>query len=102
MKTTHWHGTGFAALALALAAGCAALDNLPGAPLTEDEKIAARAEEQIRRDAALGSGSVSVDVFRGVATLNGVVEGEAGRRRVLQVLEGVDGVFDVRDNLRVR
>lgn len=102
MKTTHWHRSRFAALALVLAAGCATLDHLPGAPLTEDEKLAARAEEQIRRNAALGSGSVSVEVFRGVATLDGVVEGEAGRRRVLQVLEEVEGIDDVRDHLRVR
>lgn len=101
MKTTHWRTSILAVVALA-AAGCATLDNLPGAPLTDDEKLAARAEELIRRDAGLGSGSVSVDVFRGVATLEGVVDGEAGRRRVLNVLEGVEGIDDVRDHLRVR
>lgn len=101
MKTMHWMKTLLAASALA-AAGCAALDGLPGAPLTDDEKLAAKAEELIRRDAGLGSGSVSVEVFRGVATLDGVVEGEAGRRRVLNVLEGVEGIDDVRDRLRVR
>lgn len=91
-----------AALALALATGCASFDDWSGAPLTADERVAAQAMDAIRGDSSLGAGSVSVDVFRGVATVSGVVESHADRVRVLRIVDDLDGVNEVRDELKVR
>ena len=87
-----------ATLALVLAAGCATLDR----PLTADERIAERAMETIRRDSSIGAGAVSVDVFRGVATVSGVVDSQAEKVRVLRIVEDMDGVDEVRNELKIR
>lgn len=103
MKMANWMRATAMAAAMAGAAGCATLDEqLGAAPLTADEQLAEAAMQAIRQDGMLSGGAVSVEVFRGTATVSGVVDGNAERVRVLGIVDDMDGIYKVEDRLRVR
>ncbi|MBR6023231.1 MAG: BON domain-containing protein [Kiritimatiellae bacterium] len=103
MNRTNWWTAAVAAVAMAGLAGCATLgEQLGAAPLTEDERVAAEAMQVIQRDGLLGGGAVTVEVFRGTATVSGVVDSNMARLRVLDIVDNTDGVFRVEDRLQVR
>lgn len=98
-----WMMAAALAAAMAGAAGCATLgEQLGAAPLTEDEQLAAQAMQAIAQDGMLSGGAVTVEVFRGNATVSGVVDSNAERVRVLGIVDDMDGIYRVEDRLRVR
>lgn len=92
-----------AALALALAAGCAMLENAGwGEPdPSTDAGIQAAAMDGLSRDRMTAEANLLVTVENGMATLTGSVPNEAVRQRAIQILERTDGIFEVRDHTRV-
>lgn len=92
-----------ATLLLAFAAGCAMLENGPKwlPDPDSDAGIAAAAMDALSRDAMTAQANLSVSVDNGLATVTGVVPGEAVRQRALQILENTQGIFEVRDHTRI-
>ncbi len=92
-----------AALVLALAAGCAMLENAGwGEPdPSTDAGIQNAAMDGLSRDRMTAEANLLVTVENGMATLTGSVPNEAVRKRAIQILERTDGIFEVRDHTRV-
>lgn len=65
-----------------------------------DDRIAADVIGALKSDGPPSQGSVSVQVEMGVVTLKGAVPGETVRRRVNEAAASVNGVVEVRDQLR--
>ena len=91
-----------AALALALATGCAILEGQSWSPDPKsDAGIQAAASEGLANDAMTADATLLVTVDNGLATLTGNVPNEAVRQRAIQILEHTDGIFEVRDHTRI-
>lgn len=92
--------TAAATLFLALAAGCAVLDQAAPDP-DSDAGIQASAMDGLSRDSMTADANLLVTVDNGLATLTGSVPNEAVRQRAIQILEHTDGIFEVRDHTRI-
>lgn len=105
-----------ACVALALGAGgCATLKGNPSGKQTADTSENRRGPVTTANDAVINSKvktalaadeivkahNIDADTVRGVVTLNGNVKGPAERAQAIRIARGVDGVVEVRDNLKM-
>ncbi|HEX5128672.1 MAG TPA: BON domain-containing protein [Usitatibacter sp.] len=103
-------------MALALGAGgCATLKGNPSGKQTADTSENRRGPVTTANDAVINSKvktalaadeivkahNIDADTVRGVVTLNGNVKGPAERAQAIRIARGVDGVVEVRDNLKM-
>lgn len=71
--------------------------------LTEsDAALLTQVKTKLALDAEVSALNIDVDVDEGVVTLSGTVDSEASRQRAIALAREVEGVRDVRDNLRVQ
>ena len=105
-----------AALALS-AGGCATLkgnpsasakpttdtsDNRRGAVVTTaDAAINAKVKAALALDEMVKAFNIDTDTVRGVVTLNGTVKSGAEKAQAIRIARGIDGVVEVRDNLKI-
>ena len=102
-----------AALALG-AGGCATLkgnpsgkqttdtsENRRGAVVTTaDAAINAKVKTALAADSMVKARNIDADTVRGVVTLNGTVGSPAEKAQAIKIARGIDGVVEVRDNLK--
>ena len=73
----------------------------PDTRAIDDATLGDRIQSSVFRDAALGKGSINLNVERGVVVLRGEVPDQATRERLVAEVEVVDGVWTVRDLLHL-
>jgi hyperosmotically inducible protein len=105
-----------AALALGVT-GCATLKGNPGAnggkqttdtsanprsvtTTTADAAINAKVKAALAADELVKAHNINADTVRGVVTLNGNVKSNAEKAQAIKLARGIDGVVEVRDNLK--
>lgn len=74
---------------------------LPGSGPTEDERVHLRVSQRLVRDGALDGSEFDVIVHHGVVTLGGTVCDDDQRRRAVAIAEGVRGVVEVVERVRI-
>jgi hyperosmotically inducible protein len=106
-----------AALALG-AGGCATLKGNPSANggkqttdtsanprgavvTTADAAINAKVKAALALDEMVKAHNIDADTVRGVVTLNGKVKSSAEKDQAIKIARGIDGVVEVRDNLKI-
>lgn len=67
----------------------------------DDVTVRDRAETELFRDPKVPKGAINLNVERGVLVLRGEVPDEAMRERLAELAAGVEGVWSVRNLLRV-
>jgi len=108
-----------ACVALALGAGgCATLKGNPSASggkqttdtsanprgavvTTADAAINAKVKAALALDEMVKAFNIDTDTVRGVVTLNGNVKSGAEKAQAIKIARGIDGVVEVRDNLKI-
>ena len=65
-----------------------------------DATITAKVKTALGNDELVKARNINVDTMRGVVTLNGSVGSAAEKERAITLAKRVEGVSDVRDNLR--
>lgn len=76
-------------------------DNRRGAVVTvADAAINAKVKAALAADEAVKALNIDTDTVRGVVTLNGTVRSPAEKAQAIRIARGIDGVVEVRDNLR--
>jgi hyperosmotically inducible protein len=104
-----------AALAVG-ATGCATLKGNPSAsakPTTDtsdarrgpvttvsDATINAKVKAALAADEMVKAHNIDADTVRGVVTLNGNVKSGAEKAQAIRIARGIEGVVEVRDNLK--
>ena len=68
---------------------------------TADAAITAKVKTSLAADDLVKARNIDVDTVRGVVQLNGTVDSVAEKQRALSVARNVQGVLEVKDNLRV-
>jgi hyperosmotically inducible protein len=105
------YGALFLGVALALG-GCA---NMGAKPVTNSGEAGHRGAVQTVSDATISSKvkaaliademvkarNINVDTLRGVVTLNGTVHSASEKSQAISLARKVEGVFDVKDNLKI-
>ena len=67
---------------------------------TADAAITAKVKTAFAADDLVKARNINVDTNRGVVSLNGTVNSAAEKERAMSLARRVDGVVDVRDNLK--
>lgn len=65
-----------------------------------DAAITGKVKAALALDELVKARNINVDTMRGVVTLNGTVNSAAEKARAMQVSRRIEGVTDVRDNLK--
>ena len=103
-----------AALALGVS-GCATLKGNPSGKqttdtsenrrgpvtTTQDAAINAKVKAALAADEMVKAHNIDADTVRGVVTLNGNVKSAAEKAQAIRIARGIDGVVEVRDNLKM-
>ena len=102
-----------AALALGVS-GCAAFKNdggnavavkesAPRGPVTtiSDAAINGKVKATLAADGLVKARNIDVDTVRGVVTMNGTVNSAAERSQAISLARKVDGVVEVKSNLKI-
>lgn len=66
-----------------------------------DARITASVKSALGADELVKARNINVDTFRGVVQLNGNVNSAAEKERAISLAKKVDGVVEVRDNLKL-
>jgi hyperosmotically inducible protein len=66
-----------------------------------DASITAAVKMKMADDEVVSASNIDVDTDNGVVTLNGTVKSEAEAQKAIDLARSVDGVKDVRSNLKV-
>ena len=67
---------------------------------TADAAINAKVKAALAADDMVKARDINTDTVRGVVTLNGTVNSAAEKSQALKIAKGIDGVVDVKDNLK--
>ena len=67
---------------------------------TVDATINAKVKTALAADSMVKARNIDVDTVRGVVTLNGTVNSPAEKAQAIRIARGIEGVVDVRDNLK--
>lgn len=67
----------------------------------DDAALTAKVKAALIEDPVTKAGDINVETFRGVVQLGGFVDDAQQRSRATEVARGVDGVTEVRNDLRV-
>ena len=103
-----------AALALGVG-GCATFKGNPSGKQTTDTSqnhrsatttvadaaINAKVKTALAADEMVKAHNIDADTVRGVVTLNGTVKSAAEKAQAIKIARGIDGVVEVKDNLRI-
>lgn len=93
---------GILVLAGALSA-CAAQDGRRSTAQYADDKVTeASVKEALVTAPDLRSSTIQVEVFEGVVQLSGFADSEAAANRAVQAARSVEGVKEVRNDMRIR
>lgn len=68
---------------------------------TDDATLTDRVQSTIFRDESVPKGTINVNVERGIVVLRGEVPDAEMRERLVEQVEGIDGVWSVRDLLHL-
>lgn len=84
-------------------AACAATDTTRSTgEYTDDTAITARVKLAFVNDEQVSALDIKVETFRGIVQLSGFVESPDLANRAATIARGVDGVKDVRNDIRIR
>ncbi|GAA5234918.1 BON domain-containing protein [Verticiella sediminum] len=84
-------------------AACAATDTSRSAgEYTDDTAITARVKLAFVNDEQVSALDINVETFRGIVQLSGFVPQREMAQRAEQIARGVEGVKDVRNDIRLR
>lgn len=84
-------------------AACAATDTTRSAgEYTDDTAITARVKLAFVNDEQVSALDIQVETFRGIVQLSGFVTSRDLAERAGQIARGVEGVKDVRNDIRIR
>lgn len=84
-------------------AACTATDTTRSAgEYTDDTAITARVKLAFVNDEQVSALDIQVETFRGIVQLSGFVENRDLAERAARIARGVDGVKDVRNDIRLR
>jgi osmotically-inducible protein OsmY len=67
----------------------------------DDATLTDRVQSIVFRDDAVPKGDLNINVERGIVVLRGEVPDEALKARIVSEVEGIDGVWSVRDLLHL-
>lgn len=67
---------------------------------TADAVINGKVKTALAADTMVKARNINVDTVRGVVTLNGTVNSADEKAHAIRVARGIDGVVEVKDNLR--
>lgn len=88
---------------LAVAAGCAGTESQKSTgEYIDDAAITAKVKTALIRDDSLNANSINVETFKGTVQLSGFVEDREDIGAAEDVASGIDGVVNVRNDLRVK
>ena len=97
----NWSGNQSADARSGRAATTAAAEPARGPVQTaSDATLTAKVKAALGNDELVKARNIDVDTMRGVVTLNGTVNSAAEKERALSLARNVEGVSNVRDNLR--
>ncbi len=86
-----------------LLAACSATDSTRSTgEYTDDTAITARVKLAFVNDEQVSALDIKVDTFRGVVQLSGFAESRDVANRAATIARGVEGVKDVRNDIRLR
>jgi len=68
---------------------------------TADAAINAQVKTVLAADSMVKARNIDVDTVRGVVTLNGTVHSAAEKAQAIKLARSIDGVVQVRDNLKM-
>jgi osmotically-inducible protein OsmY len=106
MKKRKWIPTLAIVIATAAAGACTRTANEETAtveqPRYSDADITSAVQGRLYADHDIRGGRVDVSAENGVVTMRGMVSSEESKRQALQIAKGVEGVTDVRDELKIR
>lgn len=104
MKILNRLGTIAFAAALAVAAGCtASTENQKSTgEYIDDAAITAKVKTALIRDDSLDANDINVETFKGTVQLSGFVDSEEDVDGAEEVAGNVEGVVEVRNDLRVK
>lgn len=86
-----------------LLAACSATDTTRSTgEYTDDTAITARVKLALVNDEEVSALDVNVETFRGVVQLSGFADSREMANRAATVARGVEGVKDVRNDIRIR
>jgi len=66
-----------------------------------DATINSKVKAALIADEMVKARNINVDTLRGVVTLNGTVNSASERNQAISLARKVEGVFDVKDNLKI-
>src|SRR5262245_29579596 len=102
-------------LALTLLAGCTASKNTATAvgegtkeaaeqvnDKATDASITAAVKMKFADDPVVSASAIDVDTKDGIVTLNGTVKSAAEQQKAVEIAQGVDGVKQVKSNLKIQ
>lgn len=93
----------FVAVLLTSAAGCAATSGQEAAgEFVDDTVITTKVKAGIFSEPTLKSAQINVETFKGVVLLSGVVGNQANIYKAAEVARNVNGVVNVRNDMRLR
>lgn len=74
----------------------------PRGPVTtvSDATINSKVKALLAADELVKARNINTDTVRGVVTLNGTVNSAAEKAKAIELAKGVEGVVEVKDNLR--
>lgn len=95
--------TGFLALTLITAAGCASTQKQEGAgEYVDDSVVTTKVKAAILNEPGLSSAEINVETFKGVVQLSGFVNSRADINRAVAVARRVGGVSSVKNDMRLK
>ena len=93
---------GLAALLIAAAVACAASRSTPHAAAPDDHTLQLRVQTSLNNAVGVHGSEVTAEVNQAVVTLSGTVHSQAEVDAAVAAARRVDGLKDVRSNLRVQ
>jgi hyperosmotically inducible periplasmic protein len=100
--TAMWKRAMFAAVLSFTLIGCAASRSAPRAATPDDQTLKTRVQTSLLNTAGVHANEVTTEVSAGVVTLTGTLHSQAEVDAAVAAARRVEGLKDVRSNLRVQ
>ena len=101
-KCVTWMRAVAAAALVVTTIGCATSRSAPRTAAPDDQTLQTRVQTSLMNSAGVPANGVTTEVVEGVATLSGTVRTQAEVDAAIAAARRVEGVKDVRSNLRIQ
>ena len=87
---------------LALAAGCSNMQNKSAVEVFEDTVLTAKVKASLYNDPNVKGSEIQVETYKGEVQLSGFVADPSDAQKAVQIARGVEGVTNVKNDIRVK